>query len=84
MNYGVYVIGFFRGVFESLTGLWRMLNTPIILDGWNLVISPSEEQITNAINNGALTPLNLLSILLVAFLTIMLGIHLFHLLKPIG
>lgn len=84
MNYGVQIIGFFRGVIEAFSGLWQWVNTPIVIEGWNIIFTPTEAQVTNAINNGALTPMNLLSILLVAFLTIMLGLHLFHLLKPIG
>lgn len=84
MNTGINVIGFFRGVFQAFTGLVRWVNTPIILNGWQIVLNPTDTQIQEALNKGALTPLNLMSIMLVGFLTLMLALHIFHILKPIG
>lgn len=78
------IIGVFRGVFEGFTGLVEFLNTPIVFDGWNIVMSPTQEQTARALQNGAVTPLMLLGALIGAFLLVTFLLHLAHLINPIG
>lgn len=66
----MFIIGYFRDLFENIVGLISFVSEP-------------NTELTTLFGHDT-SILQLMSVSLGAFLLVVLGLHVFHLLKPIG